>query len=70
MVEELRRREKELGIAPDPEVDAYMKALVARGHHNVTTEVWLAASACLSARVPSAIPDTSHARSKPRHARW
>ena len=38
-MDELRQREKELGISPDPEVDAFMKATVLRGHHNIMTEV-------------------------------
>ncbi|KAL2345196.1 hypothetical protein Fmac_006481 [Flemingia macrophylla] len=39
MVEELLRREKQLGIKPDPEIDAFMKATAISGQkHNLQTD--------------------------------
>lgn len=41
-VEELRRREKELGIEPDPEVDALLKAEAVEGKRiNIVTDLIL-----------------------------
>lgn len=41
-VEELRRREKELGIEPDPEVDALLKAEAVEGKRsNIVTDLML-----------------------------
>jgi len=41
-VDELRRREKELGIEPDPEVDALLKAVAVEGKRsNLSTDLML-----------------------------
>lgn len=41
-VEELRKREKELGIEPDPEVDALLKAEAVEGKRsNIVTDLML-----------------------------
>jgi hypothetical protein len=41
-VDELRRREKELGIEPDPEVDALLKAEAVEGKRtNIVTDLML-----------------------------
>lgn len=38
-IHELRAREKEAGVAPDHEIDAFMKASVRRGkRHNIRTD--------------------------------
>lgn len=41
-VDELRRREKELGVEPDPEVDAFLKAEAVEGKRsNIVTDLIL-----------------------------
>ena len=38
----MRRREKELGITPDPVIDAFLRAAAMEGHpHSVTTDLML-----------------------------
>jgi ABC-type multidrug transport system ATPase subunit len=42
MLAELARRERNAGIKPDPEIDAFMKATAVQGHKtNITTDVTL-----------------------------
>uniref|UniRef100_A0A0E0BKR0 ABC transporter domain-containing protein n=1 Tax=Oryza glumipatula TaxID=40148 RepID=A0A0E0BKR0_9ORYZ len=44
MLAELARRERNAGIKPDPEIDAFMKATAVQGHKtNITTDVTLKA---------------------------
>ena len=41
-MEQLRQREKEQGIAPDPEIDAFMRASIVSGkRHSLVTELTL-----------------------------
>jgi hypothetical protein len=41
-VEEIRRREKAMGIEPDPVVDAFMKAMALEGNENsINTDLML-----------------------------
>ncbi len=41
-MEQLRQREKEIGIAPDPEIDAFMRASTVSGkRHSLVTELTL-----------------------------
>jgi hypothetical protein len=42
MLAELARRERDAGIKPDPEIDAYMKATAVQGQEtNIVTDVTL-----------------------------
>ena len=41
-MEQLRQREKEMGIEPDPEIDAFMRASTVSGkRHSLVTELTL-----------------------------
>ena len=41
-IEEMRQREKDLGILPDPVIDAFLRGQALEGHrHSVTTDLML-----------------------------
>ena len=65
MLAELTAREREAGINPDPEIDAYMKATAVQGHEtNIITDLTLKVSFAYSMNYMEVSSKILHAESK------